>query len=100
MMIFIRLTDIIPVTTESEVHTFGTAILGLDSNLVQRSIANTKESLDPSKAAADLLQYWLEHNSESTAQDLLTAMEKSRFTATSVHAFEKFLKTQEYQTGV
>ena len=93
---FINISDALPVNTESEVEFFGSVVLGLKPNIVERCIASTKERADASKGAAKLLRYWLECCPESTAEDLLTAMRLSNFDKTSVHCFEEFLKIQEY----
>ena len=97
---FIGFKDEIPVYTETQVEFFGTVVLGLETRKVKQIIAGTKEKLDPSKAAADLLQMWLKHKTESTAQDILNTMEKSGFSKQSICSFEKFMKVHKCAPGM
>ena len=90
----------LPVSTDDDVKMFGIVVLGLDYYDVERIIHSKKEKLQTPKAAADLLQYWLDHKPDSTAQELLHAMRESNFSKQNVDAFENFLKTQKYTKGM
>ena len=100
MEVFLGFKDQLHLHTESQIEFFGTVVLGLESGKVKQSIVGIRKLIEPSKAAADLLERWVEHKPESTAQDMLTAMEKARFSKQVICRFTDFLKVQKYETGM
>ena len=96
---FTQFKSNLPVSKTDEVESFGISVLGLEYHDVRRIIHSKQERPEPSKVAADLLQRWLEHKPNFTAQELLNAMRISHFSKRNVDAFENFLKTQKYTKG-